>query len=132
VEADCRRDGRSRLPDEVLKTIHPENHGENYEVTIEGEKEPDKGTCTYDTSVKPHRMTIKSTSGPNKGKTFLAIYEMKDAGPCAFATICPAWIFRRNSRHRKALSTTSSATGVRNNKARVLAPRSPSSLVPRA
>jgi uncharacterized protein (TIGR03067 family) len=25
-------------------------------------------------------MTIKSTEGPNRGKTFLAIYEMKDAG----------------------------------------------------
>jgi uncharacterized protein (TIGR03067 family) len=25
-------------------------------------------------------MTIKSTEGPNKGQTFLAIYEMKDAG----------------------------------------------------
>jgi uncharacterized protein (TIGR03067 family) len=25
-------------------------------------------------------MTITSTNGPNRGKTFLAIYEMKDAG----------------------------------------------------
>ncbi len=27
------------------------------------------------------RMTIKSTAGPNEGKTFLAIYEIKNADP---------------------------------------------------
>jgi uncharacterized protein (TIGR03067 family) len=35
---------------------------------------------TLDTSTSPKRMTITSTNGPNRGKTFLAIYEMKDAG----------------------------------------------------
>ena len=68
----------TRLPDEALQAITLKVSGDSYEVTVEGEG-PDKGTCTVDTTVTPHRMTIKSTDGPNKGKTFLAIYEMKDA-----------------------------------------------------
>ena len=39
----------------------------------------DKGTCMLDTNSSPKRMIIKSAEGPNRGKTFLAIYEMKDA-----------------------------------------------------
>lgn len=71
--------GGVRLPKEAIQGIKVEIAGSNYVVTVEGEKEPDKGTHTLDTTTKPKRMTIKSTSGPNKGKTFLAIYEMKDA-----------------------------------------------------
>ncbi len=48
-----------------------------YEVSIEGEERSDKGTFTLDENAAPKRMTIKSTSGPNQGKTFLAIYEIK-------------------------------------------------------
>ena len=70
--------GGVRLPDDALKTITLKITGDNYEVTIDGEK-PDKGTCTHDLSTNPKRMTIKSTDGPNRGKTFLAIYEMRDA-----------------------------------------------------
>ena len=70
----------ARLPDESLKAITLKITGNNYEVTVAGEKMPDRGTCTLDTSVTPKRMTIKGTDGPNRGKTFLAIYEMKDAG----------------------------------------------------
>jgi uncharacterized protein (TIGR03067 family) len=69
-----------RLTDESLKAITLKITGINYEVTAEGEQHSDKGTCTLDTSTSPNRMTIKSTEGANKGKTFLAIYEMKDAG----------------------------------------------------
>jgi len=72
--------GGVRLPDADLKAITLKITGTNYEVTVEGEKEPDKGTRTLDTSTSPKRMTITSTNGPNRGKTFLAIYEMKDAG----------------------------------------------------
>jgi len=72
--------GGTRLPDESLKAITLKITGANYEVTVEGEKDSDKGTCTLDTSTNPKRMTITSTEGPNRGKTFLAIYEMKDAG----------------------------------------------------
>lgn len=70
--------GGMPLPAPTLKAITLKITGGNYEVTVEGEK-PDKGTCTLDTSTSPRRMTIKSTDGPNRGKTFLAIYEMKDA-----------------------------------------------------
>jgi uncharacterized protein (TIGR03067 family) len=44
-----------------------------YEVQAES---PDRGTVTYDDSAKPKEMDIKGTEGPNKGKTFLAIYEL--------------------------------------------------------
>ncbi len=71
--------GGVRLPDDAVRAITLKVTGGNYEVTIEGEKEPDKGTITLDTTTTPKRMTIKSTNGPNRGKTFLAIYEMKDA-----------------------------------------------------
>jgi uncharacterized protein (TIGR03067 family) len=71
--------GGARLPEAALKAITLKIAGSNYEVTVDGEKEPDKGTWTIDTSTTPKRMTIKSTDGPNRGKTFLAIYEMKDA-----------------------------------------------------
>lgn len=51
-----------------------------YEVSVKGEDHSDKGTFTIDTDADPKRMTIKSTEGPNAGKTFLAIYEMKGPG----------------------------------------------------
>ena len=66
------------LPEPILKAITLKLSGEKYEVTI-GEKESDKGTCELATKASPKRMTIKGTDGPNRGKTFLAIYEMKDA-----------------------------------------------------
>ena len=71
--------GGQRLPESVVKAITLKITGGNYEVTVEGKKESDKGTCTLDTSTNPKRMTIKGTEGPNRGKTFLAIYAMKDA-----------------------------------------------------
>ena len=37
----------------------------------------DEGTVTYDPTKSPKTMIIKGTNGPNKGKTFLAIYELK-------------------------------------------------------
>lgn len=72
--------GGIRVPPPALKAITLRITGGNYEVTVEGEKEPDKGTYTLDLTTTPKRMIIKSTGGPNRGKTFLAIYEMKDAG----------------------------------------------------
>ena len=70
--------GGQRLPEEAVKAITLKITGDQYEVTVEGENESDKGTCILDTTTTPKRMTIKSTEGPNRGKTFLAIYEMKD------------------------------------------------------
>jgi len=71
--------GGAKLPPPALKAITLKIKGSNYEVTVEGEREPDKGTCMLDTNSIPNRMIIKGTEGPNRGKTFLAIYEMKDA-----------------------------------------------------
>lgn len=70
--------GGARLPREALDAITLKISGTNYEVMVEGEKEPDRGTSRLDTRTTPKRMTITSTNGPNRGKTFLAIYEMKD------------------------------------------------------
>ena len=71
--------GGMRLPKAALNAITLKVNGKNYVVTAEGEDHADKGTFSLDTSAIPKRMTIKSTDGPNKGKTILAIYEMKDA-----------------------------------------------------
>jgi uncharacterized protein (TIGR03067 family) len=71
--------GGARLPDAAVQAITLTVRGDTYEVVIEGESHADKGTYTIDATTEPKRMTIKSTEGPNRGKTFLAIYEMKDA-----------------------------------------------------
>ncbi|MEJ7592083.1 MAG: TIGR03067 domain-containing protein [Planctomycetaceae bacterium] len=65
------------LPPEALEVIALKIEKDHYEVTIEGEDHSDSGTFTLDETVTPKRMTIKSESGPNKGKTFLAIFEVK-------------------------------------------------------
>jgi uncharacterized protein (TIGR03067 family) len=71
--------GGVRLPDQAVTGITLKVEGDHYEVTVQGEEHPDKGTCKLDTTTTPKRMTITSTDGANKGKTFLAIFEMKDA-----------------------------------------------------
>lgn len=63
------------LPDAVLKTISLKLHNGQYDVSVAGE--PDKGMYTLDSSKKPKSMTIAGTEGPNKGKTFPAIYELE-------------------------------------------------------
>jgi uncharacterized protein (TIGR03067 family) len=45
-----------------------------YTVTVNGQK--DSGTITLDSAKTPKVMTIKSTEGPNKGKTIPAIYKL--------------------------------------------------------
>ena len=59
----------------VLKSISLKMEDGKYEVFV-GDK-PDKGTYTLDSSTKPKSMTITGTAGPNSGKTFPAIYELK-------------------------------------------------------
>jgi uncharacterized protein (TIGR03067 family) len=60
----------------------PQKDGESITLTLnKGEYElvaesPDKGTVTYNDSADPKEMDIKGVEGPNKGKTFLAIYEL--------------------------------------------------------
>ena len=69
--------GGVRLQKAQLDAITLQITGTNYEVTVTGEA-PDRGTTVFDTTTNPKRMTIVSTNGPNRGKKFLAIYEMKD------------------------------------------------------
>jgi uncharacterized protein (TIGR03067 family) len=68
--------GAQPMPGEVLKKITLTLTNQNYEVTITGEQ-PDSGTWSIDTSSKPKGMTIVGTKGPNAGKTFPCIYDIK-------------------------------------------------------
>ena len=63
------------MADAVLKTISLKLDNGKYEVLVGGN--PDKGTYTVDSTTKPRSMTITGTAGPNIGKTFPAIYELK-------------------------------------------------------
>ena len=62
--------------DEILKTMKLTLKDERYVVKV-GEN-TDKGTYTLDAKKKVKEMDIKGTEGPNKDKTFLTIYELKD------------------------------------------------------
>ena len=68
--------GGNPLPIDVLKTITLTLTNHNYEVTVTGEQS-DYGTWTVDPSANPKGMTIVGTKGPNTGKTFPCIYEIK-------------------------------------------------------
>src|SRR5215831_11714811 len=68
--------GTQPLPADVLKAITLKLTNQDYEVTITGEQS-DSGTWTIDPSSKPKGMTIVGTKGPNAGKTFPCIYELK-------------------------------------------------------
>jgi uncharacterized protein (TIGR03067 family) len=61
-------------PDAELKTFVLKMHEGKYEASVAGQ--PDRGTYALDTKSTPKAMTIKGTDGPNKGKTFLCIYEL--------------------------------------------------------
>jgi uncharacterized protein (TIGR03067 family) len=61
------------LPRKASETFTLSLKNGKYEVVAES---PDRGTVTYNDSAKPKEMDIKGTDGPNKGKTFLAIYEL--------------------------------------------------------
>ncbi len=65
-----------KFDDKVLKTIKLVLKDDKYTVTV-GEV-TDKGTATLDPSKDPKTMDITGTDGPNKGKTFLCIYELKE------------------------------------------------------
>ena len=69
--------GGEPVPAGQLSAITLKLFGDRYELTVEGEPRPDKGTCVLDATSTPKRMQITSDEGPNKGKTFLAIYEFK-------------------------------------------------------
>ena len=63
------------MTDAVLKSISLKlDHGK-YEVFVG--VAPDRGTYTLDATSKPKGITITGTEGPNQGKTYPAIYELK-------------------------------------------------------
>jgi uncharacterized protein (TIGR03067 family) len=62
------------FPEEVRKTIKLVIKDDTYTVTVG--KLVDKGTAKLNPSAKPKQMEVTGTDGPNKGKTFLAIYEL--------------------------------------------------------
>ena len=72
--------GGNAMPEAVLKAITLNVGDGSYVVTIVGEPKGgqtvDKGDCTIDESTTPKAMTLKGTEGPNKGKTFLCIFEL--------------------------------------------------------
>jgi uncharacterized protein (TIGR03067 family) len=66
--------GGNPVPDAVLKTITLKLDNGKYEASVAGQL--DKGTYTLDSANKPNGMTVNGTEGPNKGKSFPAIYEL--------------------------------------------------------
>lgn len=65
------------MPEKVLKAILLTLHKGDYEVTVVGQPGADRGTCELDTASTPKGMKITGVSGPNAGKTYPAIYEIK-------------------------------------------------------
>ena len=63
------------MPDTVLKSISLKLDNGKYEVFV-GDK-PDRGTYRIDSTTQLKGMTVTGTEGPNNGKTFPAIYELK-------------------------------------------------------
>ena len=68
--------GANSFDEATLKTIKLVVEGDKYTVTVG--KAVDKGTTKIDPAAKPKTMDILGSDGPNKGKTILAIYELKD------------------------------------------------------
>lgn len=62
------------FPDEVRKSIKLVIKDDTYTVTVG--KQPDRGTVKLNPGAKPKEMDVTGTDGPNKGKTFRAIYEL--------------------------------------------------------
>lgn len=63
-----------KFPDEQVKAMKLVMVDDRYTVTV-GEQ-LDKGTVKLDLKAKPKAMDITGTDGPNKGKTYPAIYEL--------------------------------------------------------
>lgn len=62
------------FPAEVLKTLKLVLDGDKY--TVHAGDKLDKGRVKLDLTKKPKAMDIIGEEGPNKGKTFPAIYEL--------------------------------------------------------
>lgn len=68
--------GEVKFPDETLKSMKLELTEGKYLVTVG--QAIDEGTCKVDASSPLKTLEIVGTDGPNKGKTFLAIYELSE------------------------------------------------------
>jgi uncharacterized protein (TIGR03067 family) len=66
--------GGKKFPSEVVKGIKLTLTADKYVVTAESK---DEGTVKYIPNTSPAAMEITGTAGPNKGKTFPAIYELQ-------------------------------------------------------
>lgn len=66
--------GENPFDEATLKSMKLVIEGDKYTVTVG--KGIDKGMTKIDPSKKPKTMDILGSEGPNKGKTFLAIYEL--------------------------------------------------------
>ena len=64
-----------KFPQAVLDTMKLILKDGKYTVDVGGKS--DEGTVAHDPAKSPKTMDIKGTDGPNKGKTFLCIYELK-------------------------------------------------------
>ena len=63
------------MAEAVLRTISLKLTDGKYEVYAGSQ--PDNGTYALDDTTKPKSITVTGTDGPNRGKTFPAIYELK-------------------------------------------------------
>jgi uncharacterized protein (TIGR03067 family) len=63
------------MPAAVLKRITLKLANGRYDVSVGGA--PDQGTYTLDVAATPKGMTVTGTEGPNRGKTYPAIYELR-------------------------------------------------------
>ena len=66
--------GGNKLPPAVTKGVKLELSPGKYVVSAESK---DEGTVKYIPETSPNAMEVTGTAGPNKGKTFPAIYELK-------------------------------------------------------
>ena len=66
--------GGQPMAADTVKTIKLEMKAGKYTVTVG--QAVDRGTVKYGSTKKPKTMDIAGDDGPNKGKTFLAIYEL--------------------------------------------------------
>ena len=62
------------LPEEAVKKLKLELTDGKYKLI--GAESPDEGSWKLHLEKKPYGMDIKGTDGPNKGKTFLCIFEL--------------------------------------------------------
>ena len=67
--------GGQPMPDNVLKSITLKLGDGKYAVTVGAA--PDNGTYSIDPKTNPKSMSVTGTEGPNKGRTFPAIYELE-------------------------------------------------------